>query len=188
MGPGAASQAPRESVAFEQFGVNVASYKTAGWDLTVRYLLDPANFGVTQDVGRFGFSLTANKLDQLTFTEDPNDPLSVDETVGQAFSPEWQASLDISWEWKNLFVNYGYNWFDETRRFEGRPDDYVDPAYKNYSARSVHDIQLRYTVDDRVQVYGGVNNIGDQKPDRGLSDYPVSPLGRYFYLGMNLSL
>lgn len=173
---------------FEQFGVNVASYKTAGWDLTVRYLLDPANFGVTQDIGRFGFSLTANKLDQLTFTEDPNDPLSVDETVGQAFSPEWQASLDLSWEWKNLFVNYGYNWFDETRRFEGRPDDYVDPAYKNYSAKSVHDIQVRYTVDERVQVYGGVNNIGDQQPDRGLSDYPASPLGRYFYLGMNLSL
>ncbi len=173
---------------FEQFGVNVASYKTAGWDLTVRYLLDPADFGVTQDVGRFGFSLTANKLDQLTFTEDPNDPLSVDETVGQAFSPEWQASLDVSWEWKNLFVNYGYNWFDETRRFEGRPDDYIDPAYKNYSARSVHDIQVRYTVDERVQVYGGVNNIGDQQPDRGLNDYPVSPLGRYFYLGMNLSL
>lgn len=173
---------------FEQFGVNVASYETTGWDLTVRYQLDPADFGVTQDIGRFGFSMTANKLDQLTFTEDPSDPLTVNETVGQAFVPEWQATVDISWEWKNLFVNYGYNWFDETRRFEGRPDDYVDPAYKNYSARSVHDIQMRYTVDERVEIYGGVNNVGDQKPDRGLSDYPVGPLGRYFYLGMNLSL
>jgi iron complex outermembrane receptor protein len=173
---------------FEQFGVNVASYETAGWDMTVRYMIDPANFGVTQDVGRFGFSLTANKLDKLTFIEDPNDPLSVDETVGQARVPEWQASLDLSWEWRNLFVNYGYNWFDETRRFEGRPDDYIDPAYANYSARSVHDVQVRYSVDDRVELYGGVNNIGDQKPDRGLNDYPIGPLGRYFYLGMNLSL
>jgi iron complex outermembrane receptor protein len=173
---------------FEQFGVNVASYKTVGYDLTIRYLLDPANFGIQQDIGRFGFSLTANKLDQLTFTEDPSDPLSVNETVGQAFVPEWQATFDLSWEWKNLFVNYGYNWFDETRRFEGRPDDYIDPAYKNYSARSVHDIQVRYTVDDRIAIYGGVNNVGDQQPDRGLNDYPVGPLGRYFYLGMNLSL
>lgn len=173
---------------FEQFGVNVASYETAGWDMTVRYLIDPANFGVTQDIGRFGLSLTANKLDKLTFIEDPNDPLSVDETVGQARVPEYQASLDLSWEWRNLFVNYGYSWFDETRRFEGRPDDYIDPAYKNYSARSLHDVQVRYTLDDRVELYGGVNNIADQQPDRGLNDYPVGPLGRYFYLGMNLSL
>lgn len=173
---------------FEQFAVNVASYKTAGWDLSVRYLLDPADFGVTRDIGRFGFSLTANKLNQLTFTEDPSDPLSVNETVGQAQVPEWQASFDVSWEWKDVFVNYGYSWFDETRRFEGRPDNFIDPKYKNYAAKSVHDIQVRYAVDDRVEIYGGVNNIGDQQPDRGLVDYPVSPLGRYFYLGMNMSL
>ncbi len=173
---------------FEQFGVNVANYKTVGYDLTLRYRLDPADWGVQQDIGRFGIALSANKLEELTFTEDPNDPLSVDETVGEAFVPEWQASLDVSWEWRDLFVNYGYNWFDETRRFEGRPDDYIDPKYVNYSARSTHDIQVRYNIDERTSVYGGVNNIGDQQPDRGLSDYPVGPLGRYFYLGVNMSL
>lgn len=173
---------------FEQFGVNVAAYETAGYDLTVRYVLDPADWGVQQDIGRFGFAMTANKLETLTFTEDPNDPLSVDETLGNAFVPEWQASLDVSWEWRNLFVNYGYNWFDETRRFEGRPDDYIDPQYANYSARSSHDIQARYSINDRTAVYGGVNNFTDQQPDRGLGDYPVGPLGRYFYVGLNMSL
>jgi iron complex outermembrane receptor protein len=173
---------------FEQFGVNVASYTTSGYDMTIRYLLDPADWGVQQDIGRFGFSLTANKLEDLTFTEDPSDPLSVDETVGEAFVPEWQATLDISWEWRDWMVNYGYNWFDETRRFEGRPADYIDPQYVNYSARSTHDMQVRYTYDERIAIYGGVNNIGDQEPDRGLSDYPVGPLGRFFYVGMNLSL
>ena len=39
---------------------------------------------------------------------------------------------------------------------------------------------------DDVSIYGGVNNIGDQKPSRGLVDYPVSPLGRFFYVGVNL--
>lgn len=173
---------------FEQFGVNVANYKTSGYDLTVRYVIDPADWGIQRDIGRFGLALTANKLEELTFTEDPSDPLSVNETLGSAFVPEWQASLDASWEWRNLFVNYGFNWFDETRRFEGRPDDYIDPQYANYSARSTHDVQVRYTVNDRASVYGGVNNIGDQKPDRGLTDYPVGPLGRYFYLGLNMSL
>lgn len=173
---------------FEQFGVNVASYRTTGYDLTLRYRLDPADWGIQQDIGRFGVALTANKLEELTFIEDPSNPLSVDETVGEQFVPEWQASLDVSWEWRDLFVNYGYNWFDETRRFEGRPDDYIDPRYANYSARSTHDVQVRYNVNERTAVYGGVNNIGDQQPDRGLTDYPVGPLGRYFYLGLNMSL
>lgn len=173
---------------FQQFGVNVASYKTVGYDMTVRYVLDPADFGIQRDIGRFGFALTANKLEELTFTEDPNDPLSVDETVGDPLAPEWQANLDISWSWRNWFVNYGYAWFDETVRFEGRPADYIDPEYVNYSARSLHDLQVRYTVDDRVSVYGGVNNISDQLPDRGGIDYPVGPMGRFFYMGLNLRL
>nr|WP_246328964.1 TonB-dependent receptor [Brevundimonas lenta] len=173
---------------FEQFGVNVASYTTSGYDMTIRYFLDPADWGMQRDIGTFGFSLSANKLEDLTFTEDPSDPLSVDETVGEAFVPEWQATLDIVWEYKDWMVNYGYNWFDETRRFEGRPADYIDPKYVNYSARSTHDMQVRYTYDERIAVYGGINNIGDQQPDRGLTDYPVGPLGRFFYLGMNLTL
>ncbi len=168
---------------FQQFGVNVASYVARGYDLSFRYVLDPADFGIDQDIGRFGFSLVAGKTEELTFTEDPTDPLSSDETVGQAFVPEWQASFDATWEWRNLLVNYGYNWFDETRRYEGVPDTFIAPEYANYAARSTHDIQARYSIRDGFVVYGGVNNIGDQQPDRGLRDYPVGPQGRYFYLG-----
>jgi outer membrane receptor protein involved in Fe transport len=173
---------------FQQFGVNVAEYTTSGYDMSLRYALDPADWGVTQDIGRFSLVLNANKLEDLTFTEDPSDPLSSDETVGQAFVPEWQATLDLNWQWKNLFVNYGYNWFAKTRRFEGRPDDYVDPRYKDYSERSTHDIQARYTLNDRASVYGGINNFTDQQPDRGQIAYPVSPMGRFFYLGLNMTL
>ncbi|MNR29664.1 TonB dependent receptor [compost metagenome] len=58
----------------------------------------------------------------------------------------------------------------------------------DYSARKTHDIQVRYNYDDRVSVYGGVNNVGNQGPDRGVLDYPVNPLGRYFYLGVNYKM
>jgi outer membrane receptor protein involved in Fe transport len=173
---------------FEQSGVNVAQYTTSGWDLSVRYVMDPANFGIERDIGRFGFSLTANKLEDLTFTEDASDPLSSDQTVGQAFVPEWSGNLDLTWEWRKLFVNYGFNYWSETRRYEGRPDDFIAPEYVDYSARKTHDIQVRYTFDERISAYGGVNNIGDQGPDRGVLEYPVNPLGRYFYLGLNYKM
>ena len=173
---------------FEQFGVNVAEYRTQGWDLTADYVLDPARFGIERDIGKFRFTFTGNKLESLKFIEDPSDPLSEDETVGQAFVPKYQANMDVTWNWKNANVTYGYNWFEKTRRFEGVPDDYIDPRYFDHEARSTHDIQMRYQVRNDVSVYGGINNFTDEKPSRGNVDYPVSPLGRYFYMGVNLSL
>ena len=172
---------------FQQFSVNVARYTTQGWDLNVRYNLDPANFGVQQDIGTFAFSLIANKLEDLTFTEDPSDPLTIDPEVGTPFAPEYQVTLDLTWNWRDFMVNYGYNWFDKTIRFENRPADYIAPEYVFWSARSVHEIQARWNVNERLSVYGGVNNLTNQEPDRGWTrvSYPVNPLGRTFYLGIN---
>lgn len=175
---------------FQQFSVNVASYTTQGWDLNLRYDLDPANFGIDRDIGRFTFSLIASKLEDLTFTEDPSDPLSIDDDLGTRFAPEYQATLDLTWRWRDLTVNYGYNWFDETIRFEGRPDDFIEPEYMNWSARSVQDIQVKWTIDDRIDVFGGINNITDQRNDRSFDRiaYPVNALGKTFYLGLNVTL
>ena len=175
---------------FEQFSVNVASYTTQGWDLNLRYDLDPADWGIQQDIGQFSFTMIANKLEDLTFTEDPSDPLSVDPEVGAAFAPEWQVTMDLTWTWRDFTVNYGYNWFDETIRFENRPADFIEPEYVNWSARSMQDVQVRWDVTDRASVYGGINNITNQKPDRAFDDlsYPVGPFGRTFYVGVNLQL
>lgn len=173
---------------FEQFGVNVAEYNTSGWDLTVDYLLDPARFGIEKDIGTFRFTLSGNKLEKLEFVEDPSNPLTAEDTVGSARVPEYQAQFDVNWNWQDVSVTYGYNWFDETRRYEGVAEDYIDPRYFNHDARSTHDLQVRYQLRHDVSVYGGVNNLTDQQPSRGTRDYPVGPLGRYFYMGVNLSL
>src|SRR5690606_6131240 len=80
---------------FRQFGQNVASYTTSGYDLTVRYNLDPADLGIQRDIGRFQFGLVANKLEDLTFTEIAGeDP---DEDLGEPGAPEWQVNFDMLW-------------------------------------------------------------------------------------------
>ena len=173
---------------FQQFGVNVAEYRTSGWDLTIDYRLNPSEFGIEKDIGTFRFTLSGNKLDKLQFVEDPSNPLTVEDTVGTARVPEYQANFDVNWHWRDVSVNYGYNWFDETRRYEGVAEDYIDPAYFNHDARSTHDLQVRYQLRHDVSIYGGVNNLTDEQPSRGNRDYPVGPLGRYFYMGVNLSL
>lgn len=171
---------------FEQFAINVASYVTEGYDFTVRYNLDPANFGVKQDIGTFFLSLAGTKLEELAFTEldTPDDQL------GFPGAPEWIIAADVTWNWRNFAVNYGYSFYDETFRIDpvtlAAEPDYVEEQYRMYSARHRHDIQARWNVTDAVTVYGGVNNFTNQEPDRGSFSLPIGPQGRFFYAGASL--
>jgi len=173
---------------FQQFAVNVASYTTSGYDMSARYSFDPQEMGLTKrNLGNFDFGLVANKLEDLTFTELAD--AIPDEDLGEVDAPEWQATFDTVWTSPDgvLVLNYGYSWFDETERYsqeniEQNPN-IVDPDYYYWSARSVHDVQARFNLSERFTMYGGVNNLTDQEPDRGSLNYPVNPQGRYYYIG-----
>ncbi|HEX6865988.1 MAG TPA: TonB-dependent receptor, partial [Caulobacteraceae bacterium] len=169
---------------FRQFGQNVASYTTAGYDLTAEYRLDPANFGIEQDIGRFNFRLIGNRLDDLTFIEI--EGVEPDSDAGEVGAPEWQFNFDLTWLHGPLTVNYGYSWFDETIRYADTYDeepDYIAEEYKYMSERSVHDIQVRYAFDGGLELYAGVNNFTNQEPDIGALQTPVGAEGRFFYIG-----
>ncbi|OHB34884.1 MAG: hypothetical protein A2882_05135 [Phenylobacterium sp. RIFCSPHIGHO2_01_FULL_70_10] len=184
---------------FQEYSVNVSEYETAGFDFTMQYLLNPIDLGIQRDIGRFQFNLAANRLTKLQFIEiegaDPTDE------VGFAGAPKWQANFDVTWLWNDLIVNYGFNWFDETKRYtdERRASDpnYVPADYWTYSPRETHDIQVQYSFRDAYQAYAGVNNFTNQLPDRGTTGVgstgagaftqgatPVGPVGRYFYVGL----
>jgi outer membrane receptor protein involved in Fe transport len=176
---------------FDTQPVNVAQFSTTGIDFSIRYLLDPSRFGIERDIGTFQFSLVGNHLEKLEFVNLPGaDP---DPSHGESNAPEWQVNLDLTWQKGSFLLNYGYNYFSETHRFdnvlrEAQPDDLIDPQFLKFDARSTHDIQARWDVNDRFALYGGVNNLFDQKPDDFAESYPVSAVGRFFYLGFTTSV
>lgn len=177
-------------VTFDQIPANIASYVTSGYDFTIRYRLDPADWGVQRDIGRFSFGLVGNKLESLTFVEASG--ADADNDIGEAGAPEWQVTFDATWDYQNWTVNYGYAWFDKTLRFsrttvETQPD-IAAPEYIYYDARKLHDLQVRYQLNDGFSIYGGVNNISDQLPEPDDYLYPVGPQGRFFYVGLNAKL
>jgi iron complex outermembrane recepter protein len=169
--------------------VNVADFRTEGYDFTVNYQLDPADIGMQRDIGLFDFRLIGNKLEELTFIRLPG--AEPDPELGEEDKPEWQMNLDVTWQLASVLVNYGINYFDETYRYtyqQRRADtDIVAPAYYKYDARFTHDVQMRYAFDNGLAVYGGVNNLTDQEPDLGEDFYPVSAVGRFWYLGATFS-
>ena len=90
-----------------------------------------------------------------------------------------------------MTVAYGLNWFSKTDRFTsetlaGDPD-YSDPKYFHVKPNWEHDITVAWEVTESVNLYAGVNNLFDEKPAFGYSSYPVSAMGRYFYLGARVN-
>lgn len=172
-------------VGFLQSPLNVANFRTEGYDFTANYRLDPGALGASGNWGAFDFRLVGNKLKKLTYINLPG--AEPDPEVGEEDRPEWQMNFDLTWELNSLLVNYGINYFDKTYRYsyqQRRADqDLVAPEYRKYDARFTHDLQVRYELAKGTTVYGGVNNLTNQKPDIGKVFYPVSAVGRYFYIG-----
>jgi outer membrane receptor protein involved in Fe transport len=47
----------------------------------------------------------------------------------------------------------------------------------------VHDISFSIDATDRFTFYGGVNNVTNEEPYINRASYPVSPVGRFFFVG-----
>jgi len=48
----------------------------------------------------------------------------------------------------------------------------------------IHDLDAQYEVNDKLSFFGGVTNITEVEPFITEQAFPVSPLGRVFFLGV----
>ena len=180
---------------FVQRPLNVAKFTTEGYDFEVLYVLETSRY-TGRDVGVFTFRLLGNKLEDLTFINlpgaDPDSVLGEGPIDGEDEAPEWQAIFDLGWERGPFYVNYQFSWFDETYRFApevlAAEPDFVESQYRKFSSREVHDLYARYSLDTGLSVYAGINNFTDETPDIGMTYYPVSAVGRFFYAGLTWSM
>ena len=166
---------------------NVASYRTAGLDVVLDYRFSPSD-----SLGTFNVRLVGNMLDRLEFVPSAGAALENEMHNWEYPAPKYSANFDLTWAKGPVTFNYGINWWSKTRRVtleqEQANPDYADPKYFWYNQRWEHDLYLSVNVDDRFDVYGGVNNLWDKKPDDGSSVFPVSALGRAFYVGVKAKL
>lgn len=166
---------------------NVASFETAGLDVSLNYRVAPFD-----NLGTFNISLQGNYLNKLQFVPtagaDPENELA--SSVYPA--PKFSAMFDLGWTQGPVTVNYGINWWSKTRRVtreqEAANPDYVASEYIWYKEKWEHEMYVSYDVDDRFSIYAGVNNLFDTKPDVGATAYPISAVGRSFFLGAKAKL
>ena len=176
---------PGRITGFTRIPQNVANYATSGLDVDVAYTLRPS-----WNYGSFDFHLVGNYLNKLTLIGTPGaDPTN---ERGTAFSPKYQANFDATWKLGKVSLGYDLAWFAHTLRYShdqvNADPNLTAPEYKYIKAHWQHDVYASFDVTEKMQVYGGINNVTDAKPDFASISYPNEPLGRFLFIGAKVKL
>ena len=145
---------------------NVSRFETAGFDATLRYAR-----------GALSAALVVGYLDKLQFAAVPG--AAAVSSRGDVHAPRWQATLDLDYRIGRVSRRY------TEAQVQGQPD-IAAPEYLHYPARWTHDLRFAVDAGRGFTFYGGVNNLTDRKPDYDLF-YPVSAIGRAFFLGVKVA-
>ncbi len=163
---------------------NVAAFRTAGADLDIAWRVP------TRSAGVFDLRFVAGYLHRLEIVSLPG--ATAINNVDQFGSPRWNFVFSPTWSLGAVTLAYTLRFFDNTRVVARVATD-NDPLYAPYGQIRYrplwqHDIQLAIRAAQKFQMFGGVTNITDQKPDRGNSvNAPVSAVGRALYVGVRLN-
>lgn len=163
---------------------NVAQIRTSGLDLTIAYTVP------TAQAGTFGARIMANYLHKLTSV-----PIPGADTVNNAYvagAPKYQVTSDLTWQNGALGLDWQINYASSVYRYDRQTvasnPDIVAPEYLKLKERFSHDVSFSYDVGKQFTIYGGVNNLFNQKPAIGSLNTPISAVGRYFFMGAKVQL
>ncbi|MCH8073594.1 MAG: TonB-dependent receptor [Proteobacteria bacterium] len=162
--------------------VNIGKLEAAGVDFSVRY-----EFELGASDVRLGIAGT--KMQKLNRFFDPSNPAAVDPELGELQRPEWAGNVTAEFRIGQFAAAYKMQYLDE-QGLRGVEIETVDSLYGPAGiadATYIHDISFRFDVSDRYRIYGGVNNIGDETPFLTEFAFPVSPVGRFFFLGVSFN-
>ncbi|WP_375402353.1 hypothetical protein [uncultured Sphingomonas sp.] len=131
---------------------------------------------------------TGNWTEKLNLFFDPADPTVVNPELGEQGRPEFGATGSVNVTRGPFTLGYRLQYIDG-QALGGveieTADDVAGPA--GFAGELfVHDVSFNFDLNDRFGLYGGVNNLTDKDPYPTNSAYPVSPVGRFLFLGVRV--
>lgn len=161
--------------------LNFASAEAAGYDFTLGYDFDLGGYGIA-------LGLNATKQEHLRFIEPAGEGEEprIDVALGELRRPEWAANLSARVMTGPLTVTWRSNYLGE----QALTGD-VEVAEQNYGAAGFtddyfyHNLSGSYDYSHSLRLYGGIGNVTDKEPYATSTSYPVSSIGRSYYVGIN---
>jgi outer membrane receptor protein involved in Fe transport len=135
------------------------------------------------------------KQDQLDFFEptSPGEPPVVDDELGETRRPEWAANGSLSilrgpltLSWQTIFLSEQVLGYEDGGEIETARQNFGPAAFTGDTW--IHNLTGAYEATGNLTVYGGVDNLTNERPFVTERAYPVSPRGRYFFMGVNVRL
>ncbi|MEM7281109.1 MAG: TonB-dependent receptor [Pseudomonadota bacterium] len=163
-----------------QTQINFGKIESSGVDFAAVYAFDVGE-------NAFNLGVAGTFVNELDFFFDPGDPTAVDPELEEIQRPELAGNINVGWRRGPVNINWQTQYIGE-QTFRGVEIETIDIIYGPAGLADetyVHDISFSYDFNDSIVVYGGVNNLGDEEPFITEQAFPVSPRGRYFFLGVN---
>lgn len=167
-----------------QVQLNFGEAKATGVDVNVNYRF---NIGAYQ----IGLGGAVTKQLDLEFIEpsNPGEEEVVDNDLKEMQSPEWAGQLHVNVATGPFSVSLRSQYLSEmalTGAIETAvqnfgPDIFTDEFMS-------HNLSANWDYSSNIRLFGGVSNLTDEKPFATQRSYPVSPVGRAYYLGINVAL
>ncbi|MEE4201747.1 TonB-dependent receptor domain-containing protein [Erythrobacter sp.] len=128
------------------------------------------------------------------------DQATVSDLLGVIGNPDWIVNFGVNWELDRLNVGWRTRWEDSALQFTNAAatdveiidgqvvvspnENLADPSQLTTGDGWEHDFNISFDVTDEFQLYGGINNVFDEEPFLGSLARPVSPRGRFFFIGV----
>jgi len=189
---------------------NIGKLETNGVDLQLNYTIG-ADFGLGGQPSSFDVQFVGTWIDEFTLTPLQDLPGITNECVGAFGSgtcgeprPEFKTFSSVTWNSGALSLTLSHRWIDSVtldrivlpaRRGEPGPskDDFPVPEF---DGQHYVDLAFSYAASDRIDVWGGINNVFDNDPpliganQRRANTFPdtYDPFGTEFFLGASVRL
>lgn len=169
--------------------INLAAVETSGIDWRIDYSFDmPAALG---GLGAWRLSSLGTRFLKNDETRDVSAPDEITDVLRTLSRPTWIINFNADWD----IGDWSLGWrgrYESSQLTPGlEPQDLINnPDFVNITETGgsiVNDFSVTYSLAEKVEFYGGVNNAFDREPYIGNLSRPAGPRGRFFYLGANVT-
>lgn len=162
-----------------QTQLNFGALEAEGIDFTAAY--DFTALGADWTLSGSG-----SWFDRIDNFFDPGDPSAVDPELGEIQRPELAGQLAVDYLRGPLTLRWTGYYQDEQQNAGIEIEDAQAIFGGRGQADAVwfHDLSFSYEVSEDVDLYGGVNNVTDEEPFFSENAWPVSPVGRFGFVGV----
>ncbi len=165
--------------------LNFGSAEATGIDYAIDYGFDIADL-------QFNLGAGATHQRRLNFIEPagPGEEPTVNPELGEMRRPEWAAQFNATVTAGPLTLAYNTTYLSkQTLDYESGVE--IETVNQNYGPAAftdefyMHNLTGNYEFNSDMTLYGGVTNLTDEDPYLTERGYPVSVVGRAYFLGLN---